>query len=157
MSEERIKNAARVAFTNYMNSHKMRKTHERYVILEKVLEMSSHFFIDTLYASLEESGYHVSRSTVYNTIEILLNAQIVRRHTFGNQPTQFERIIGPSNHYHLVCTVCGKVREIKDSEIDALIGSRRFLRFHPHYADLSIYGECSKCSRLLSKKLKTDL
>lgn len=152
MSEERAKNAARATFTAYMDNHNMRKTHERYVILEKVLEMTSHFFIETLYVSLEESGYHVSQSTVYNTMGLLLDAGLVRKHQFGNRRTQYERIAGPSNHYHLVCTGCGKVREIKDSEIDNLLSSRRFFRFHPLYADLSIYGECSRCSKISSKK-----
>lgn len=151
MSEERVKNAARATFTAYMDSHNMRKTHERYVILEKVLEMSSHFFIDTLYASLDESGYHVSRSTVYNTMELLLDAKLVRKHQYGNRRTKYERVAEPSNYYHLICTSCGKVREIKDSEIDALL-SRRFFRFHPHYADLSIYGECSRCAKISMKK-----
>lgn len=153
MNDERSKTAAIGAFTQYMTQHKLRKTPERYAILEKVLELNSHFFIDTLYASLEADGYHVSRATVYNTMELLVDAGLVRRHTFGNQPAQYEKIIGPSHHHHLVCSRCGKVREIKDSNLDALIDSRHFTNFHPAYADLYIYGICSRC---MHRKKKTN-
>lgn len=153
MNDERIKMAATAAFTQYMNQHRLRKTPERYAILEKVLEMSSHFFIESLYAALDADGYHVSLTTVYNTMELLTDAGLVRRHTFGNQTAQYEKIPGTAaNHHHLVCTSCGKVREIKDPEIDKHISSHRFGTFHPVYADLYVYGICSRCAR---KKRKT--
>lgn len=152
MNDERTKTAAIGTFTQYMIQHKLRKTPERYAILEKVMEMNSHFCIDTLYATLEADGYHVSRATVYNTMELLVDAGLVRRHTFGNQTAQYEKIVGPSNHHHLVCSRCGKVREIKDSALDALVSNRRYTNFHPAYADLYIYGICSRC---MHKKRKT--
>lgn len=149
MNDERSKTAAIAKFTQYMVQRKLRKTPERYAILEKVLEMTpAHFHIDRLYEALEEDGYHVSRATVYNTMELLVDAHLVRRHTFGNQTAQYEKITGPSsNHHHLVCMGCGKVKEVKDPELDAHLTTLRFGAFHPIYADLYIYGLCSRCAR----------
>lgn len=152
MGDERTNTAAITAFTQYLTQHKLRKTPERYAILERVFAMTDHFFIDALYKAIEADGYHVSRATVYNTIELLVDAGLVRRHTFGAQPAQYERITGITNHHHLVCSRCGKVKEIKDQEIDAMLSARRFAGFTPVYADLYIYGVCGRCSR---KKKKT--
>lgn len=157
MTDDKAKNAALASFTQYMISHKLRKTPERYAILDKVFETASHFSIDSLHSQIGADGYSVSRATVYNTIELLIDAGLVRRHTFGNQAPQYEKIIGFSKHYHLVCTSCGKIREIKDPEIDESLNSRHFGRFHPAYLDLNVYGLCPSCykkSRSAIKKAK---
>lgn len=156
MNDERTKTAALARFTQYMNQHHLRKTPERYAILEKVMEMNSHFFIDNLYAALEADGYHVCRATIYNTIELLVDAQIVRRHSFDAHSAQYEKIDNPAScHHHLVCTRCGKIKEVKDAEIDMHINSRRYGTFHPIYADLYIYGICSRCARRRKATKKT--
>jgi len=147
MTDEKAKLAALTAFTQYMQNHRMRKTVERYTIMEKVFDTTSHFSINSLHSLVESDGCHVSRATVYNTIELLIDAGLVRRHTFGTQSPQYEKIAGFSKHYHLVCTNCGKIREIKDSEIDSLLNRCRFGKFHPAYIDMNIYGLCSSCFR----------
>lgn len=147
MNDDKIKTAAITTLTQYMTQHKLRKTPERYAILEKVFDMNTHFSIDTLHSSLDADGYHVSRATIYNTIELLICAGLVRRHTFGNQSPQYEKIAGITKHYHLVCSRCGKVKEVKDAEVDTLLNTRRYGKFHPIYADLSIYGLCASCIR----------
>lgn len=147
MNEEKTKAAAIATFTQFMAQHKLRRTPERFAILEKVFDMSSHFSIDALHIQLDESGYHVSRATVYNTIELLTRCGLVRRHTFTAQSPQYEKIVGLTKHYHLVCSRCGKVKEIKDPEIDLLLESRRHGKFHPTYIDLNIYGLCATCIR----------
>lgn len=147
MSDDKTKNAAMDAFKSYLTQHKLRKTPERYAILEKVFAMTDHFSVETLHAALHADGYHVSCATVYNTLELLADATLVRRRTFGRQPAHYEKIAGISNHHHLVCARCGKVREVKDQSVDTLLASMRFRAFKPAYADLYIYGICSACSR----------
>lgn len=147
MSDDKTQAAALATFTQYMDNHKLRKTPERFAILEKVFDIAGHFSIDTLHSILEYSGYHVSRATVYNTIELLTKCGLVRRHAFASQSPQYERITGLTKHYHLVCSRCGKVREIKDTEIDMMLNARRFGKFHPTYIDLNIYGLCATCVR----------
>ena len=159
MSEDKTLNAAVGVLTQYMAQRRMRRTPERLSILEKVFETQGHFSIDTLHGNLEQSGYHVSRATVYNTIELLIECGLVRRHAFSNQAPQYEKITGLTKHYHLVCSRCGKVREIKDAEIDVILNTRRLGKFHPFYVDMNIYGLCPACmrkSKTPKKKSTTD-
>ncbi|MCM1292725.1 MAG: transcriptional repressor [Bacteroides sp.] len=147
MSDDKTKAAALATFTQYLSQHRLRRTPERFAILEKVFDYPAHFSIDALHSMLEQCGYHVSRSTVYNTIQLLIKCSLVRRHSFDSQSPQYEKVAGPSIHHHLICSSCGKIREIKDPEIDRLLASRRFGKFHTDYIDLSVYGLCGSCTR----------
>lgn len=93
MNDDKLLNPARTALTSFLKEKKMRRTPERYAILEKVFSTDAHFYADALHEALELDGYHVSLSTVYSTIQLLLEAGLVRRHQFGNQPAQYERVL----------------------------------------------------------------
>ena len=70
---------ARTKLTEFLDSRKLRKTPERFAILEAVFSHNDHFGVDTLYAEMDARSYHVSRSTVYNTIELFCECGIVRK------------------------------------------------------------------------------
>ena len=154
MSEEKLKTTIRDTFTEYLVTRKLRKTPERYAILDKVLDITQHFYIDALCNALEEDSYHVSRATVYNTMELLSDCGIVRCHHFPGQPAQYERVAGITNHLHVICTQCGKVKEVKDPELVKLLNTRRYSTFHTSYITLYVYGLCSSCVKKNRKKSK---
>lgn len=155
MSDDRVKNAAVTALDRYLTHHRLRKTPERYTILRKVFETADHFSVEELHQSLNAEEYFVSCATVYNTIELLTKAGLVRRRNFGGQTSYYEKIAGSANHFHLVCSRCGKVKELKNSSVDTIIASLDTGTFKPAYADLYIHGVCARCarkSRPVSKK-----
>lgn len=153
MNEDKIKQSVRNTFTEYLHSKKLRKTPERYAILDKVFDMTDHFYIESLYTALESEAYHVSRATVYNTIELLIDCGLVRRHQFNNQLAQYEKITGiGNNHHHLICTQCGKIKEVKDPELMKMMNARRYPTFHTAYFAIYVYGVCSRCQRKNKKK-----
>ncbi len=132
----------------------MRRTPERYAILEKIFSTDAHFHVDDLHRKLEAEGYHVSLSTVYATIQLFVEAGLVRRHQFGNQPAQYERVPQGVNesHHHLVCNVCGRVRAVKDPTLIELIGNLRYPTFKTDFFSLYVYGICSRCQKKLKKE-----
>ena len=130
MIDDKLRTAARATLTEYLKAKRLRKTPERYAILDKVCEMNKHFDIEALYAAIEGDGYHVSRATIYNTMELLSDCGIVRRHQFGAQPAQ-----------------CGKIKEVKDPELVSFMNSRRYSAFHDSYFCLYVYGICAACTR----------
>lgn len=152
MDEDRSTAAAMAAFTQYLAQHKLRRTQERTTILREIFSMSDHFIIDELCRRLDRNKLGVSRATVYNTIELLCDCGLVRRHTFGNNTAQYERVSGAVTHHHLICTHCGKVKEIKDIGLNDMLRSRHFSGFTPEYACLYLYGKCSRCSRKEKRK-----
>ena len=138
-------------FSDYLDAHGMRKTTERYAILNRILNITGHFTIEELQQMLDEDGFRVSRSTVYNTVELLMEAEMLRRHVFEGMQAQYERITLP--HTHLVCTTCGKVKEVRDPNFAAFMNARRFNAFNADHYSIYVYGTCSTCARK-SKRTK---
>lgn len=147
MIDDRSRTTARAALTEYLRVKRLRKTPERYAILDKVCAMAHHFDIETLYAAIEDDGFHVSRATLYNAMDLFTDCGIVRRHKFGAEPAQYERAAGASNHLHLICQQCGKIKEAKDPELVKFMGTRRYSAFHASYFCLYVYGVCAACAR----------
>ena len=140
-------------FSDYLDAHRMRKTTERYAILNRILEITGHFTIEALQQLLDGDGFMVSRSTVYNTVELLMDAKILRRHVFEGMQAQYERITLP--HTHLICTTCGKVKEVKDTNFAAFMNARRFNAFNADHYSLYVYGTCSTCARKKKRSRQT--
>ena len=58
--------------SNFLESRKMRKTSERFAILDKIYTSSAHVDVMTLHQAMLADGFQVSRSTVYNTLDLLI-------------------------------------------------------------------------------------
>ena len=152
MDDIKLKEQVKKEFTDYLNLHKHRKTPERFAVLDHIYSSKGHFDMDTLYNSMKESKFRVSRATLYNTIELLLDCGLVLKHQFGANVSQYERTYGNENHDHLICITCGEVKEYKNSNLFAPAQHKKLQRFKITYYCMYIYGICSKCQRAKNKE-----
>lgn len=152
MEKENIKETVKQIFTEYLTANGHRKTSERYAILDAIYSIKGHFDMETLHNQLlNEEQFRVSRATLYNTIELLLDAKLVIKHQFGNS-SQYERCYKMGIHHHLICTECGQVSELQDDNLQYAITNSPMKRFQMSHYSLYIYGTCRKCANAQKRK-----
>ena len=142
---ENIKATVKNILTSYLELNRHRKTPERFTILDAVYSMTGHFSLEELGDKLAgEYNFPVSRATLYNTLRLLIELRLVVRHRF-QATTKYEACYDNNSHCHQICTMCGKVTEVKSQGVIDAINDMPTRRFHKDGFTLYVYGICSSC------------
>ncbi len=144
-------------FREFLEIRGEKLTESRRVLVRHVFSTQKHFDADELVRDLHDAGREVSRSTVYRTLRLLVEAGLLRELRLTNR-SAFEHDYGAPTHDHLYCTSCNRIVEFRNDEVLKLRDSlSREHGFRPSGHRFLISGVCSTCSRSHTPRRRLDL
>jgi Fur family ferric uptake transcriptional regulator len=134
-------------FKELLKSNKLKYTTQRELILKVIYDNEGHFTPEDIYNLIKDSypDIKLGIATIYRTLLLLENANIVSSISFGTQGKKYE--FGLKEHHdHLVCLECGKIEEFFDETIEKLqeeIAQKFNFKMSNHI--MKIVGTCEAC------------
>ncbi len=130
-------------FRKFLKEEEHRITPERFEVLDSALEYEGHFGADELYVVMKSKFSHVSRATVYNTLELLVQCELLIKRNFGDNTTRYENNFKKQQHDHLICVDCGRIVEFFNAKIKKLPGEiSDELGFDMESYSFNIFARC---------------
>ena len=109
-------------------------------MLKFIFHKECHFTVPQLHRELCQEFY-ISKSTVYNNIDLYVRAGLIVRHHFSSE-AEYEKITRARNHFHRICIECGEVKEFMDKKLQKVLLSKSFSAFQNEFPSLYLYGHC---------------
>ena len=140
---------------NQLQKAGFRVTAPRTVILEVLSHTAKHLSAEDIYLAVHSEYPNIGLTTVYRTLELLVQIGFVYKVDFGDGRARYELADGPKgigHHHHLVCTGCGRVidyTEFINEEKEFLSQTEKGLTQKYHFTIthhlIQFYGLCDKC------------
>jgi len=143
---------SREKFKALLKGKGLKVTQQRMLVLEVLDDhRDTHMAVENIYDLVREAYPEVGLATVYRTIQLLLEMQLVDRIHLDDGCVRYE--IGhvfdgeKHSHHHLLCKECGKVLAFEDDLLDELEEHiEKKMGFHILDHELKFYGQCKECS-----------
>lgn len=151
MNDDKRKAAARQALAAHIAARGLRSTPERNAILDRVLALRAPFSVVSLWTTMADEGFRVSRATLYNALHLFEEAGIVARSlqpsAGGKDAALWEIQTEKGVTITLLCSRCGRRRQIRDQALARQLAARRFQSFVATGIDICVRGTCSRCRK----------
>ena len=129
----------------YVQSAGYKNTPTRRAILQAIEEAGDHLDPIEVHERAKELHPSIGRATVYRTLELLTELQIVRPIYVGGNKLTY--IHAQGGHHHLVCASCGLIIDFDDcmaQQLSERLAEQFNFTIQSHL--LEFYGTCIQCS-----------
>lgn len=148
------KQAAEI-FREYLKNGQNRITPERFEVMDSALDYEGHFGADDLFIIMKNKKSRVSRATVYNTLELLVQCELISKRNFGDNITRFESKFKRQSHDHLICMDCGRIVEFSNPDLEKIPQKlANDLDFNLESYSFNIFARCKNIKKCKYYKQK---
>ncbi len=123
----------------------MKFSKQRELILNTILNSSTHLTADNIYNTLKSKNPSLSLGTVYRNLSQLTENGFIKKVSIPNQPDRFDK--NTHTHGHLVCEVCNEIFDINYTSIENLYNYLKKDGNIIKSYDIVLNGICKKCSK----------
>ena len=132
-------------FSEFLEKKDLKLTTQRRTILHQAMR-EGHFSAEDLLKFSKKEDPTVSKATVYRTLALLKESNVLEEQDFGDGKKLYERAQGRKHHDHLVCIKCGRILEFENEAIERLQDSEaKKHSFKIVYHSLKLFGFCQNC------------
>ncbi|MFQ6058264.1 MAG: Fur family transcriptional regulator [Anaerolineae bacterium] len=127
-----------------------RLTPQRLMILSAIHESQGHISAEEIYKKVRQEYPYLDISTVYRTLDLLKELDLVTRTDLGSGCALYEMSREP--HHHLVCRQCGQTYVLDPRFLEPLQATLlQEYGFAAHMEHLAIFGLCAQCRKQTSQ------
>jgi len=133
-------------FKDVLRKEGLKITPQRMAVLEEIMKDKGHRESEDIYMAIKTRKTHVSRATVYRTLDILVQQGFARKLNLGDGRARYETKIDSPHHDHMICNNCGKIIEFINNEIETMqeeIAKHHQFKLEQHIHQL--FGICKEC------------
>jgi Fur family ferric uptake transcriptional regulator len=139
-AEERI-----TVFHNRLKERGLKSTAQRDDIARVFFRLGHHISAEELYAEVKKVNPHVGYATIYRTLKLLKECELVYERHFDDGQARYEGV-GERHHDHFICERCGKIIEFENERIEKLQELvARDLGVSLTRHKMELYGLCHDC------------
>ena len=137
-------------FKSFLYSQKGKVTNERLALLRTLYEHEGHFSVDDILEMMGHQHIPISRATVYRTLDLLVQAGLIKRLALENQDTKYESARTSGHHDHIICVNCHRIIEFFSPELEKLqdeILARYNFKMARHVHQIYGYCDSPECAK----------
>ncbi len=128
-----------------LRSKGYKATPQRIVICRIALNSREHPSAQEVYNEVKKVHPTVSLATVYKTMEVLRDLNLVQELNFPKGQARFDSYMKP--HTNLICEKCGRITDVDDLASKEIMNRVAVTtKFKPNGQRIDVYGTCQKCN-----------
>ena len=135
-------------FKRVLHEENLKLTPQRVEVFREVCDSDEHRESEEIYLSLRQRDVNISRATVYRTMDILYQHDLVQRMDIGDGKWRYEHWLDCHQHDHLICIRCGTIVEFVSHQIEEIqqdVADKFNYELVRHVHQL--FGLCKQCRK----------
>ena len=134
----------------YIADQGLKRSEQRWKVMESILSQTEHFTAQELIAKLQKSDPEIGPATVYRCLRLLVDAKILDETLQSEDGETVYELGGPSHHDHIVCLDCHHIFEFHDDALETaqeqILSCMEFEEDHHRHI---LYARCLRLKRMI--------